>query len=100
MDVNGNSISDRDFERVRNRLETLCKSNLGDFKTRLMAFGYINELFKMIGIQAIIVGGTAVGIYTTGHYQTLDLDIPVDTVNLDASFSVTNTCSTNALAIP
>ena len=67
--VLGADISGADYRRVKNEPDT--------FKRKVyFAALFVNELRK-IGIDAILVGGSAVEFYTRGKFQTADIDFAV-----------------------
>jgi len=65
----GADISGANYRRIKNESDT--------FKRKVyFAALFVNELRK-IGIDAILVGGSAVEFYTRGKFQTADIDFAV-----------------------
>lgn len=74
----GNSISDAAIQETLEKLRGLAQADPSALKTRLIAMGYVSALLAKVNITPIVVGGTAVGIYTAGTYQTMDIDLVLD----------------------
>lgn len=48
------------------------------FRRRLLFLGFLSEKLKESGVDAILVGGEAVDLYTAGTFATSDIDLVVD----------------------
>lgn len=48
------------------------------FRRRLLFLGFLSEKLKESGVDAILVGGEAIDLYTAGVFATSDIDLVVD----------------------
>lgn len=66
-----------DMEELKKRLDKAAGIE-SILDRRLYVLAILTECLSMRGIQPILVGGTAVEMYTLGGYQTKDVDVIMD----------------------
>lgn len=76
-------IEDRSAEETRLRFKSSpeyieLKSERDPFKRRLYFLGLLTKTLKQNGVEAILVGGEAIDVYTAGTFSTADIDLVVD----------------------
>jgi hypothetical protein len=74
---------DKSTEETRLRFKTSpeykeLKSESDPFKRRLYFLGLLTKTLKQNGVEAILVGGEAIDVYTAGTFSTADIDLVVD----------------------
>lgn len=48
------------------------------FKRKMLFLGFLAKTLKQNGVEAILVGGQAIDLYTAGTFSTTDIDLLVD----------------------
>lgn len=48
------------------------------FRRRILFLGFITKILKQNGVEAVLVGGQAIDLYTAGTFSTTDIDLVVD----------------------
>ena len=48
------------------------------FKRRILFLGFLTKTLEQNGVEAVLVGGQAIDIYTAGTFATTDIDLVVD----------------------
>lgn len=71
----GRSSFNDDVQLITSKLQQLTTSTPDRFHRNLKALGYITYLCEKHSIQPILVGGSAVELYTVGEYTTYDVDL-------------------------
>lgn len=54
------------------------KEERDPFKRRMLFLGFVTKTLKQNGVDAILVGGQAIDLYTAGTFSTTDIDLVVD----------------------
>lgn len=54
------------------------KEERDPFKRRMLFLGFVTKTLKQNGVEAILVGGQAIDLYTAGTFSTTDIDLLVD----------------------
>jgi hypothetical protein len=71
----------KDKERLRFKTSQQYKelqSERDPFRRRLYFLGLFANTLQQSGVQAILVGGEAIDVYTAGTFATADIDLVVD----------------------
>jgi len=81
----------RSIEETRNRFKTSpeyteLKGERDPFKRRMLFLGLFTKTLKQNGVEAILVGGEAIDIYTAGTFATADVDLVVDNKAITEKF--------------
>lgn len=76
-------IEDESGNETRARLKTSpeykeLKEERDSFKRRMLFLGFLTKTLKQNGVEAILVGGQAIDLYTAGTFSTTDIDLLVD----------------------
>ncbi len=76
-------MNDKSTKETRLRFKTSpeyreLKSENDPFKRRLYFLGLFTKILKQNGVEAILVGGEAIDVYTAGTFSTADIDLVVD----------------------
>lgn len=76
-------IENKSEEKSRTRFKTSpeykeLKEERDLFKRRMFFLGFFTKMLKQNGVEAILVGGEAIDIYTAGTFSTADIDLVVD----------------------
>jgi hypothetical protein len=48
------------------------------FKRRILFLGFLTKILERNGVEAVLVGGQAIDLYTAGTFATTDIDLVVD----------------------
>lgn len=76
-------IEGRSIKKARSQFKTspeykeLIKET-NTFKRRILFLGLLTKTLKQKGIEAVLVGGQAIDLYTAGTFATTDIDLVVD----------------------
>ncbi|MGI0007234.1 MAG: DUF6036 family nucleotidyltransferase [Nitrosotalea sp.] len=70
-------------DKIRTRFKTSpeykeMKEERDLFRRRIFFIGYLTTKLKENGVDAILVGGEAIDLYTAGTFSTSDIDLVVD----------------------
>ncbi|WP_268543554.1 hypothetical protein [Candidatus Nitrosotenuis cloacae] len=76
-------IEGRSIKKARSQFKTspeykeLIKET-NAFKRRTLFLGFLTKILKQNGVEAVLVGGQAIDLYTAGTFATTDIDLVVD----------------------
>jgi hypothetical protein len=73
---------DRPIKKARNQFKTSSEykeliKETDAFKRRTFFLGFITKALKQNGVEAVLVGGQAIDLYTAGTFATTDIDLVV-----------------------
>lgn len=65
-------------------LKDIKTKRLSDIEKKIFFLAWLNEKLKAVGSRAlpVLVGGSAVQLYTGGNYMSVDMDIYIDDIML------------------
>jgi len=78
-------------DKIRTRFKTSpeykeMKEERDLFRRRIFFIGYLAAKLKENGVDAILVGGEAIDLYTAGIFSTSDIDLVVDNKTVTENF--------------
>lgn len=76
-------IEDKSQRETRIRFKTSpeymeLREERDSFKRKMLFLGFLTKTLKQNGVEAILVGGQAIDLYTAGTFATTDIDLVVD----------------------
>jgi hypothetical protein len=76
-------IEDKSGNETRTRFKTSpeymeLREERDSFKRKMLFLGLLTKILKQNGVEAILVGGQAIDLYTAGTFSTTDIDLLVD----------------------